>query len=56
MSNQRDENSAEEYAATIGIDWADRKHDLWVRDAASSKAEYQQLKHTPEAIATWGGR
>jgi transposase len=56
MSNQRDENSAEEYAITIGIDWSDRKHDLWVRDAASSKAEYQQLKHTPEAIATWVGK
>ena len=42
-----------EYAAYIGIDWADHKHDICVVDADICKQESCILNHTPEAIAEW---
>jgi hypothetical protein len=42
-----------EFAAFVGIDWADRKHDVCVRVAGSSKRELSVLPHLPEAIAQW---
>src|SRR5437868_6469503 len=39
-----------EFAAFIGIDWADKKHDVCLQLAGSEKTEHQILKHTPEAI------
>src|SRR5215470_4725252 len=41
------------FAAFIGIDWADAKHDLCLQAAGSAKREYFQLEHTPEAIDAW---
>jgi transposase len=45
--------SSSDFAATIGLDWADRKHDLWLRPADGSKAEHIQLEQTPEALHEW---
>jgi len=42
-----------DFAATIGLDWADQKHDLWIRPADGSKAEHLQLPQTPEALHQW---
>ena len=42
-----------DYAAFIGIDWADRKHDLCLQAAGSSKREFDELPHRPERIAQW---
>ena len=42
-----------EFAATIGLDWADRKHDLWICPARQSKAEHRRLDQTPEALHEW---
>jgi transposase len=42
-----------EFAAFVGIDWADRKHDVCVQAAGSSKREFSVLPHRPEAIAQW---
>jgi transposase len=42
-----------EWAATIGLDWADKKHDLWIRLAGQSKGQHVQLKQTPEALHEW---
>lgn len=39
-----------EYAAYLGIDWADRKHDLCLLDASTGQKTRLVLKHTPEAI------
>jgi transposase len=41
------------YAAFIGIDWADKKHDicLWVPDL--EQREQVVLEHRPRAIQTW---
>ena len=43
----------EAFAAFVGIDWADAKHDVCLQTAASTKREYFQLEHTPEAIDAW---
>lgn len=45
--------SINQFAATVGWDWADRKHDLWLRPAEGSKGEHLQLAQTPEAIHQW---
>jgi transposase len=44
------------FAACIGIDWADKKHDVCLQAAGSDKAEHLVLKHTPEAIDEWARR
>jgi len=41
------------FAATIGLDWADQKHDLWLHPADGSKAEHILLEQTPEALHEW---
>jgi transposase len=42
-----------EYAALIGIDWADQKHDICLIDRASNKQEASLLKHSPKSIDEW---
>jgi transposase len=39
-----------DFAAYLGIDWSDRKHDLCLIDAATGKKELFCIRHTPEAI------
>jgi transposase len=46
-------NATTDFAATIGLDWADQKHDLWLRPAAGAKAEHLRLEQTPEALHEW---
>ena len=46
----------DEFAARIGIDWADAKHDVCLQPAGSSKLERTVLKHTPECIDEWAQR
>lgn len=41
------------FAATIGWDWADKKHDLWLRPADGGKAEHLILEQSPDAIHEW---
>lgn len=53
-----------DFAAYLGIDWSDRKHDLCLIDSATGKKEYFVIQHSPEAInecvsalrARFGGR
>jgi transposase len=45
--------SISEFAAFIGIDWADRKHDVCLQAAGSNKQELSVLPHRPESIAQW---
>src|SRR5262252_9441933 len=45
--------SHEAFAAFVGLDWADAKHDVCLQAAGSTKREYCQLEHTPEAIDAW---
>ena len=45
--------SHDTFAAFIGIDWADAKHDLCLQAADTAQRECLQLEHTPEAIDAW---
>src|SRR5256884_6448632 len=44
---------AEAFAAFVGLDWADAKHDVCLQAAGSEQREHSSLDHTPEAIETW---
>lgn len=41
------------FAATIGLDWADQKHDLWIHPADSTQTQHLRLEQTPEALHEW---
>lgn len=42
-----------EFAAFVGIDWADRKHDLCLQVAHTDTREFAVLAHRPDAIDQW---
>jgi transposase len=42
----------QEYAAWIGLDWADQKH-FWSLRTAEGKSSKGQLDNTPEALEVW---
>ena len=41
------------FAAFVGLDWADQKHDLVLYDQRGGKPEHRELVQTPEAIDEW---
>ena len=41
------------YAAFVGLDWADQKHDVWLQATDSSTVEHSTLEHTPAALQAW---
>jgi transposase len=41
------------FAAFIGIDWADRKHDVCLAVSGSEESEPSVLEHRPAAIRAW---
>jgi hypothetical protein len=48
--------AAEEVAAYVGIDWADRKHDVILRPATEpAKVEHSRITQQPEALMDWLG-
>jgi transposase len=46
-------NNTSAFAATIGLDWADKKHDLWIQAASGGKPEHLVIEQTPEALHEW---
>lgn len=42
-----------EYAALVGIDWADHKHDICLIDLSCNKREAAVLTHSPQSIDQW---
>ena len=42
-----------EFAALVGIDWSDTKHDLCLVDTATGTQELSVISHTPEALNEW---
>lgn len=42
-----------EYAALIGIDWSDKKHDICLIETASGRREASILPHSPQMIDEW---
>jgi hypothetical protein len=47
------QTSPDTFAAFVGIDWADAKHDICLQAAGIAKRECCQLEHTPEAFDAW---
>jgi transposase len=43
------------FAAFVGLDWADQKHDLVLYDPRGGAPEHLQLPHSPETIDEWAG-
>jgi transposase len=43
----------EAFAAFVGLDWADAKHDICLQVAGSTHREFLRLDHRPEAIDAW---
>lgn len=41
------------YAAYIGIDWADQKHDICLQAAHADTQEFSVLAHRPDTIEAW---
>jgi hypothetical protein len=52
MSDRDSAAEQSEFAAHIGIDWADRKH-AWTMRTADGKTHRGELDQTPEAIDVW---
>lgn len=46
-------NSLSEYAAIIGLDWADKKHDICLKLQDGNEIEFSTLSHSAEAIDAW---
>lgn len=44
---------SQKFAALIGIDWSDRKHDICLFDLTTQEIEFSQIAHSPEAIEAW---
>jgi len=44
---------SEAFAAFIGLDWADAKHDVCLQAAGTAQREFLSLEHSPEAINAW---
>ena len=47
------QTSHDTFAAFVGIDWADAKHDMCLQAAGTAKRACFQLDHTPEALDAW---
>ncbi len=45
--------TSSDYAAYVGLDWADRVHQICLRAAGSTRDEQTKLENTPEALHGW---
>ncbi len=53
MNAMNNEDPVEQYAAFIGIDWADQKHAYSLQVGGQRKTETGTLEQKPEAIGPW---
>lgn len=53
MAKKEAIKDAHDFAACVGIDWADEKHDVCLKEAGSDELEHAEIKQSPEAIAEW---
>jgi transposase len=50
------QEEASEFAAFVGIDWADRKHDVCLQVPGTATPEASVLEHRPTVIDAWARR
>src|SRR5215475_13723976 len=43
----------EAFAAFVGLDWADAKHDICLQATGTARREFLSLEHRPESIDAW---
>jgi transposase len=48
-----EQGTPQPFAATVGWDWADKKHDLWLCPSGGAKVEPITLAQKPEALHEW---
>jgi transposase len=54
MSEQKQSTGEKpEFAAYVGIDWADKKHVWALQVAATGKRQEGEVEHSPEAVEEW---
>jgi len=46
-------DSKTRFAASIGLDWSDGKHDICLQGAGSTQRQADVIEHRPEAIDEW---
>ena len=42
-----------EFTTIIGLDWADKKHDICIQPAGNEEREFQRIAHDPKHIERW---
>ena len=42
-----------QFAALVGVDWSDRKHDICLVDTRTGAQELSVISHTPESLDAW---
>src|SRR5882724_6259632 len=47
------QQASEAFAAFVGLDWADTKHDVCLQATGTEQREFLRLEHSPEAINAW---
>jgi len=48
-------HKTKQFAAFVGIDWADNKHDVSISDHSNSAPVYRVIEHTSDALVEWLG-
>jgi transposase len=56
MSEVESVKQEPQFAAFIGVDWADKKHVWCLQAVGSQQRESGELEHTPEAVEAWVGQ
>ena len=41
------------FSAYVGLDWADKKHDICVQVKGEESREFSVISHSPESIHDW---
>jgi hypothetical protein len=47
------QQTSEAFAAFVGLDWADAKHDVCLQAAGTAQREFLSLEHRPEEMNAW---
>src|SRR3954470_17674377 len=42
-----------DFAAFVGLDWAEQKHALALQDVQSGRIQVGEIEHTPKAVEAW---
>lgn len=49
----KEARNSEQYAALVGIDWGDKKHDICLKATDGERVEHWVVQHSPEELDGW---